>query len=311
LSAKREATAGRVGGRAGRRVKTALVVYKKSAWEQHVAGSPDKPIADSATRGAMLRAHRDNARAMDTVIKVLDRVGISWRATARARLLQPTADDEPDLVISIGGDGTFLAASHQVGHGVILGVNSSPEASVGFFCACTGERFEATLARALAGTLPVTPLSRLETRINGKSLAQLALNDVLITHKNPGATSRYALRVGRIEELQRSSGLWISTPAGSTAGIRAAGGTVLPLRSDRIQFVVRELYVPPGDRPFRLKRGLAPRGSEVRVICRMVEGALFIDGPRQPIDLYVGDRVAVRMSSKPLQVLGLNVRRGR
>src|SRR4029077_5042421 len=116
-----------------------------------------------------------------------------------------------------------------------------------------------------------------------------ALNDVLLTHSSPGATSRYVLRVGRVEEVQRSSGLWISTAAGSTAGIRGAGGRVLPLLSDRMQYAVRELYVPPGEKPFRLRAGLAPRGSEIRVVCRMVNGALFIDGPRHPVPLAVGD----------------------
>jgi len=288
------------------------VVYKKSAWEQHVTDKPGREIVDPAARRAMLRAHKDNERAMVEVLRVLDGAGIKHHITARAELAHPIPRKQaPDLIISIGGDGTFLAASHQVSDGLILGVNSSPEHSVGFFCSCLRETFAATLERSMKGTLPVLELHRLEVHINGERLPHLALNDVLITHQNPGATSRYALRVGRTEELQRSSGLWISTAAGSTAGIRAAGGQVLPFTSDRIQYAVRELYVPPGEKPFKLRAGVVPKGGEIRVVCRMVDGALFIDGPRHPIELSIGDRIVIRRSRHPLHVLGLSRSRGR
>lgn len=294
-----------------RTIRTALLVYKKSAWDQHDAGKAGA-VADAPTRRTMLRAHHDNARAMVEVKRALDEAGIHHRATARWELVQPRPNgDGPDLVISVGGDGTFLAASHQVGDGLIVGVNSSPDHSVGFFCAATRETFAGVLAGILRGRTPVTLLHRLQITVNGRKLPQLALNDALITHRNPGATSRYALKVGAREEVQRSSGLWISTAAGSTAGIRAAGGQVLPVKSDRLQYAVRELYVPPGDKPFKLHHGLAPRRSEIRVVCRMVEGALFVDGPRHSVDLHIGDRVQVKVAPRPLHVLGLDARRGR
>ena len=44
------------------------------------------------------------------------------------------------------------------------------------------------------------------------------INDVLIAHKNPAATSRYLLELNKTKEEQRSSGIWIATPMGSTAG---------------------------------------------------------------------------------------------
>jgi len=296
---------------ASRTIRTALVVYKKSAWDLHVAGKAPA-VADAATWRAMLRAHKDNDLALAEVKRALEGAGIHYRATARTDLLHKRPNgDAPDLIVSVGGDGTFLAASHHVSDGLIVGVNSSPEHSVGFFCATTREDFAKTLAGIAKGSVKITELHRLEIRINRERLPHLALNDVLITHGNPGATSRYALKVGAIEEVQRSSGLWISTAAGSTAGIRAAGGEVLPMTSDRMQYAVRELYVPPTEKPFRLHRGLAPRGSEIRVVCRMVGGALFIDGPRSPIPLTLGDKVRVKIASRPLRVLGLDVKRGR
>ena len=87
-------------------------------------------------------------------------------------------------------------------------------------------------------TLHPTPVTRLAIDLEGRRL-QPALNDVLVAHVQPAATSRYRLTLGRRSEEHRSSGLWVATAAGSTAGIRSAGGRPMPLTSRRIQFRAR------------------------------------------------------------------------
>lgn len=295
------------------RIETALVVYKKSAWEQYVVGRGQRDIPDVGTRRVMKQAHENNTRAIDEVKRVLEKRGVRFRATGRAELLTPRAhaNGEPDLVVSIGGDGTFLEASHQVKRGLIIGVNSSPDHSVGFFCAGTRQTFAKKLDAALRGLLPVTRMARLAVKIEGEALPLLALNDVLITHQNPGATSRYVLRAAGREEIQRSSGVWIATAAGSTAGIRAAGGHLLPIRTDRIQYAVREMYTPPGERRPRLIRGTIAGRDGVRVVSRMADGALFVDGPRHRWPLQIGTRVSVKVAPLPLRILGFDHSRRR
>ena len=54
------------------------------------------------------------------------------QAPGRAATAPPAR--KPDLVVTIGGDGTLLAASHAIGDTPILGINSAPDFSVGFFC---------------------------------------------------------------------------------------------------------------------------------------------------------------------------------
>lgn len=295
-------------------IRTALVVYKKSAFEQYVVGRGRGEIPDAATRRAMLTAHENNARCIEEVKRVLEEAGLKFRATSRTELHHGSEHANgwvPDLVIPVGGDGTFLEASHQVRDRLIMGVNSSPDHSVGFFCAATRETFAGRLEGALAGKLAVTQMSRLEVHIEGERVPHLALNDVLLTHQNPGATSRYVLKIGAREEMQRSSGIWIATPAGSTAGIRTAGGMLLPIRTSRIQYAVREPFTPPGERRPRLMRGSVAGRPGIRVVSRMADGALFVDGPRHRFPLHIGTRVSVRTSSIPLRVLGFNHARRR
>ena len=294
------------------RISSALVVYKKSAFDLYVIGRGSGEIPDAATRRAMLTAHENNARCIDDVKKALDDCGVKFRASSRADLHPSrTTNGIPDLVIPVGGDGTFLEASHLVTRGLIMGVNSSPDHSVGFFCAATRETFADRLRRALDGRLSVTPMARLQVDIEGERVPHLALNDVLITHQNPGATSRNVLKSGSREEVQRSSGVWIATAAGSTAGIRTAGGAILPIRTDKIQYAVREMYTPPGERKPKLLRGAVNGRKGLRVVSRMADGALFVDGPRHRYPLQIGTRVSVKTGAIPLRVLGFDHARRR
>lgn len=57
--------------------------------------------------------------------KILRRKPVEWKALVRNDLSQPIRD--VDLVITVGGDGTLLQASHFIDDSVpVLGVNSDP-----------------------------------------------------------------------------------------------------------------------------------------------------------------------------------------
>ncbi len=206
-----------------------------------------------------------------------------------------------DLVITIGGDGTVLGSSHYVRQGMLLGVNSAPGDSVGYFCHATRLTFARRLADILAARWRPVELARLAVTLAGKTLPQLALNDVLIAHDCPAATTRYLLSVGSHEEEQRSSGLWVSTAAGSTAGIHSAGGAVLPKRSRRLQYLVRELYREPG-RCYRLTHGFIAPGHEIGIASKMPQAHLYLDGARTAYPFPFGARAVVRLADHGLRI---------
>jgi NAD+ kinase len=203
------------------------------------------------------------------------------------------------LVISVGGDGTLLAVSHWITRAALLGVNSAPRSSVGYLTLTR----RATLARILAsierGTLLPLAIARIEVELEGRRLTP-ALNDVLVAHEQPAATSRYRLRLGRRAEDHRSSGLWVATAAGSTAGIRSAGGEEMPLGSRRLQFRARELYRARGHRAASLESGFVEEGRELIVESAMEAGWLFVDGARLAIRFPFGARATFRAAEQPL-----------
>ena len=90
--------------------------------------------------------------------------------------------------------------------------------------------------------------------------------------------------------------------------IRSAGGYVLPLDSERLQYLVREPYRLP-DRAYRFLKGIRPLDETLRVISQMHEGRVFVDGPHIGYPFTVGDRVEIDGGAPPLQIYGLSEQR--
>lgn len=252
------------------------------------------------------RAHDAHEATLNEVLSVLAKLGVRTRASGMPH--QPFSVQGVSMVITVGGDGTLLAASHQVNAKVpILGINSAPDFSVGFFCGLRAGLIKRGLPRALEGKLPARKLTRMEVRLNGKVMSRRVLNDVLFCHASPAATSRYLVEYGKTIEEQKSSGVWIGPAAGSTAAQRSAGGKVLPLTSTDLQFIVREPFTY--QRTPTLLRAIIPQGSFVRLYSKMREAKIFIDGPHNVIDVGLGDRLRFAASPEPLTVLGISGRR--
>jgi NAD+ kinase len=195
-----------------------------------------------------------------------------------------------------------------VGRTPLLGVNSAPSHSVGFFCGVKMGQAKTAIPRALAGKMRAVELARMAVFVNGAVVSTRVLNDGLFCHRSPAATSRYIVTFGRIVEEQKSSGFWIGPAAGSTAAQRSGGGKILPLTSKVMQLVVREPYTPAGEK-LRLTRVLIPDGKELSVRSKIREARLFIDGPHEFIDIEMGDHLVFRRSPESLTVLGLAPRR--
>lgn len=284
-----------------------LVVYKKSYYELY--GYEDRERRDEIVRQrhasimeAMERSHEENRRTLTAVCQVLDAADVPYDCIYRGELAPITGYD---LILSVGGDGTLLEVSRYASDTPVLGVNSDPIRSTAFFCAADRTTIDQRLNTLFNDTLPLMSLARLQLAINDQTLPFYALNDLLITHVNPAAMAAYDLRIDTECERQKSSGIWLSTAAGSTAGIRAAGGYVLPLDSRKRQYLVREPYAGTGPR-YHLLKGLVSPEATIEVTSRMRRGRVFIDGPHLRYALGLGDRLSVNLAPTPLRLYGLD-----
>lgn len=287
------------------------VVVKRTTYRKFVLEVSDPLVARllrkrDATVSRLKQSHEEHEATLREVEDALDQLGaeVVFRGGPRARVPQRT-----DLVITVGGDGTLLAASHLLGEGIpLLGINSAPGHSVGFFCGATRGDLVRTIERALAGELTRTELTRMRVELNGRCLHARVLNEALFCHASPAATSRYILKLSAGEEDQRSSGLWVGPAAGSTAAQKSAGGRILALQSDKLQYVVREPYTPAGGH-FRYARGLVGASEKLVLRSKMREAKVFLDGHRIVHSVTLGDVLTLRRSAESLTVLGIAKKR--
>ncbi len=283
-----------------------LVVYKKSYYELY--GYEDRERRDDAAQQryasiiqAMERSHEENRQTLATVCQTLESADVPYDCIYRGELAPISGYD---LIFSVGGDGTLLEVSRYAGEIPVLGVNLI-HARVPFFCAADRTTIDSCLETLLNNALPLMSLARLQLAINDTTLPFYALNDVLIAHANPAAMAAYDLQIDSDCERQKSSGIWLSTAAGSTAGIRAAGGHVLPMHSRKRQYLVREPYPGTGPR-YQFLNGFIPPESTIEIMSRMRRGRVFIDGPHLRYALGLGDRLSVTLAPTPLQLYGLD-----
>lgn len=145
-----------------------------------------------------------------------------------------------DLVIVVGGDGSLLGAAREIARSdvPILGVNRG---RLGFLTDISPDDIEAGVADVLEGHYLEERRFLLEVHVkrNGEPIGYgLGLNDIVL---HPGKSTRmigFDLFIeGQFVYSQRSDGLIVSTPTGSTAYSLSAGGPLLHPRLDAIVLV--------------------------------------------------------------------------
>jgi NAD+ kinase len=320
--------------------KKIIVVTKKTSYSKYIQDQDDdgsKELLLNANPAVAFwqSSHDTHMKTLDVVVKSLQSLNVVCHVIdSKSFVAEP---DDIEMVITVGGDGTLLSASHNVsGKLPILGVNSDPDNSIGFFCYTTAQTFLNHLTQALNGTCAITELTRMSVTKNGKFVANRILNDVLFCHTNPAATSKYILQlmerrsltpnsvsamsmenVARkgnelfrirslplsMQEAQRSSGIWVGPSAGSTAARRSAGATPMDLASKDLQLCVRELYHRPSSKP-GLRELVAKPGQFIKVISKMDSSAMYLDGDYSVVPVGLGDEINFEKSEDTLSLLG-------
>lgn len=145
-----------------------------------------------------------------------------------------------DLVIVIGGDGSLLGAARELAKSDVplLGVNRG---RLGFLTDISPDEMEDRISSVLSGEYIQEKRFLLDVHVkrNGEPIGfGTGLNDIVL---HPGKSTRmigFDLFVeGHFVYSQRSDGLIVSTPTGSTAYSLSAGGPLLHPKLDAIALV--------------------------------------------------------------------------
>jgi NAD+ kinase len=212
---------------------------------------------------------------------------------------RPDGGESLDLVVSVGGDGTFLRAAHVASDAgcPVLGVKVG---RLGFLTEVEPDEALPLIRSVLAGTARIEVRSALVVEpADGTSFApQWGLNEVMVEKRARHRLIRLAVEVdGTYVTTFSADGVIVATPTGSTAYSFSARG---PIVSPDVGCIVLTPIAPHMvfDRSFVL-------GPEAQVELQVVgeePGILSADG-RQSIELPVDSRVRIRASGRPAQMV--------
>lgn len=231
----------------------------------------------------------------DTLHRVQDILQEASCQVTEIYTTDPWPTKDYDFVVTLGGDGTVLHASHFLPDGeiAIVGIRSS-RSSVGKLCAFDYRNLDRFTRCLHQRKIVRVDLKRLQAEITcnragTRKTSSAVLNDFLYTNANPAAMTHYIINFDGIWENHKSSGIWISTPAGSSAAVFAAGGKPTDFAGSSFQFRIRELYHSSSNKIVGQEFNLNHQKLVIYSLCN--QALLSLDGQHRALLLRYGDTV--------------------
>lgn len=204
-----------------------------------------------------------------------------------------------DLVLTLGGDGTFLAGARLAApRGIpILGVNLG---RLGFLTELDAPQLEEGLKRFLDGDYRFEERTILQVLLSrgGRNVARaIGLNEVVIDHSGEARMLRVEIDVGgQAVGVIDADGVMVATATGSTAYALASGGPIL-------EPTLRDLLLVPMN-PFALtvRPIVFPPGQDITLSVLRGPAEMRIDG-RRGRAVATGDMVRCGSHPRRLKVV--------
>tara|TARA_B100000282_G_C31650067_1_gene452577 strand:- start:97 stop:960 length:864 start_codon:yes stop_codon:yes gene_type:complete len=202
-----------------------------------------------------------------------------------------------DLLVVFGGDGTLLNSARQyLEYEIpILGINMG---NVGFLTDIKVENFHISMQEILDGSYQVEERNLVSANFNDNHL--YGLNEVVVHSGAYAQLMRYRLNVNdKVVYEQRSDGLIIATPTGSTAYSLSAGGPIIHPSLD-VWTIIPMLPQSISSRPFVIS-------SNEKVEMELYEGPsknakICVDG-QNDIDVPYGVNISISKTKKTLKLV--------
>jgi NAD+ kinase len=210
----------------------------------------------------------------------------------------------PEIVISLGGDGTLLSAARAFAltDTPILGVNLG---SLGFLTEVPLAELYETFDAWIEGKAIVDTRSLMHAQLfrDGKLFREWeALNDVVLAKGAIARMGEFAIELdGQFVARFRADGVIVSTPTGSTAYTLAADG---PILMPTVDAMVLTAICP---HLLTIRPIVFPGDTEIAVTVDVVphETYLTVDG-QEAVELLLGDRILCRRSKRTVHLLRLH-----
>jgi NAD+ kinase len=208
-----------------------------------------------------------------------------------------------DLIVTIGGDGTFLITAHHA-NVPILPVRIEGK---GFLCTTDWKDFKKyyprlfkkkyTIAERLrikAVKMPTDSISKYLDRLHKKDYP-MAVNEIAFARKRPSKLLNIEVTVDDVTFSMMGDGVMISTPSGSTAYSASAGGSIIDPKLSVLNII--PLY------PFysKVKPIVIPSDKKIVISVRGGDCCLVVDGHGG--DYFKENSHFVIEKSKPAKII--------
>jgi NAD+ kinase len=247
-------------------------------------------------KACVLRAPSADQAVVDRTIAALRSHGAEAFAVQRDEPLSVHVAQlkDADLMVTLGGDGTFLAAARLAApRGIpLLGVNLG---RLGFLTELEAHDIEDGIAKFFSGDYRLEERTMLQVALSrgGRGLARsIGLNEVVVDHSGEARILRLEIDVGgQAVGVIDADGVIVATATGSTAYALASGGPIL-------EPTLRDLVLVPMS-PFALTVRpivFAP-GQDITIKVVRGPAEMRIDSGRRGRMVATGD--VLRCSSHP------------
>ena len=207
-----------------------------------------------------------------------------------------------DMAIAIGGDGTMLKAARLLAnhHIPLLGINRG---QLGFLADIPAESVEEHLEQILAGNYVEDERFQLHCQVDRNETTIIesdAFNDVVIQRWNIAKLIQLTTYInGKLVNSQRSDGLIIASPTGSTAYALSGGGPILHPALDAL------VLVPICPHTLSNRPLVIDGNSTIEVVVGTPEidhARLTCDGEMES-ELVAGDRITIRKKANKIRLI--------
>jgi NAD+ kinase len=241
-------------------------------------------------------------KVVDATVKALEARKVDcWEADRDGPTSALTARlKETNLVVTLGGDGTFLAGARLAApRGIpLLGVNLG---RLGFLTELEAEQVEEGLAKFIEGAYRIEERTILQVTLQRGSknvVRAIGLNEVVVNRSGDARMLRVEIDVGGQEVgVIDADGIMVATATGSTAYALASGGPIL-------EPTLRDLVLVPMN-PFALtvRPIVLPPGQDISLAIVRGPAEMRVDGARRGRSVETGDTLRCGSHPRRLKVV--------
>ena len=254
--------------------------------------------------GLITKPHEDVKKYLEEAVSAIEEFGATCileeiaaeMLGRKEKVKRSDVSSLSDLVILIGGDGTFLSVAESAVRAQvpIAGFNLG---TLGFLTELKKDKIYSSVKSLVKGEFRISERKLLE--VNFKNEISLSLNDVVFSKGDIARIIKLRLDIDQVEVSEiRADGLIVSTPTGSTAYSLSAGG---PILAPEVNGVVITPICPHSltFRPF-----VIPDSSEIKVTLSSDSDNVVItlDG-QKVIPMSFNDEVMIKTGKKKLKMV--------